>query len=64
MNSENQSEQPVLGFVNKIELVVQKVLTGQKHCNGWKVIDVTNQIENLNQLNLLSETLISNTSFR
>lgn len=66
LNSQNQNEQPVLGFIaNKIELVVQKVQTGQKPvANGWKVIDVTNQIENVNQSNLLSETLISNTSFQ
>jgi len=66
LNSSDTNGMPVDGFVaNRIELILQKTQTGQRpQPNSWKVIDVTDQIENSQEYNLLSEDLITNTTFQ
>jgi len=49
-------------FGENIEIIAQKTVTGQKPLpNGWKKIDVTNQIQNYNNLSLTQENLTSTT---
>lgn len=66
LTSQNQNGLPPIGFiVNKIELIIQKTQTGEKPTpNNWKKIDVTDQINNYLEYNLLSEELLTQTTFQ
>ena len=58
--------QNINGFAaNRIELIVQKTNTGDKpESNKWKILDVTEQINNPTGQSFLTEDLISSATFQ
>jgi len=65
MNGNINGQFPNGYIANKIEILAQKTVTGQRPLpNAWKKIDVSEQIDNPTNLNILTKEMITSTTFQ